>query len=708
MFASPSFRLRALAPLVLLALAACGGGGGGSDSPAAQTNQVTVAPSLGKFSANTRIEIHDMSDKVIGTGTIGADGTATVDLGSYSGAFIVKVVGGAGVKYYDEAAGTDVDFPAGESIEAVVPDATSKSIAVTPLTDASAKRVRSQLGSLTADQVATKIKEANALIAQVFGVADVLVPPRLVDASVKDLKDDPKDKYALVLAALAGNGNSGKKAFEIAKDLAKDLADGVLDGKGTDGSAVTAFDSGAFVANINTALIAAAEKYADDATKERLKADTYVIIVKPTPVTPTQVSDLAKAKQMLSDVRVSALIAQDRLLGVSRGVQEAVTVASNNGSLAAEHYQWLAKGIEFASDIAAGRAPAAVNGQYVLQTSAGGVGGKCTADATTPAGNVTCTYGRNDRQVDGATVNSAFAFTLHATGSGAYQWDAFKKTFASPSATTATKVTFLADIDGTATVTYDGSGRAVGVVAKGDMPFGFGSTDNKTSLDVSGTLSSDANRETLTLKGTATTTLNGVASSLQIGDGSVVYFPANDGTPYGSLNLVAAVGGNAYTVSGTLDVGDLSVMPVTGKFTGSVSNAVGPVADVTANVTMAGEDANGPFGAASLKAVVHGALAENDVTVILGAKRDAATPTNVAYSLKHTFHGRTITVDAATTSGELAGVANLSNTDGVVVTVEFDKTTGQYKGTVKVGDNAVGTIIGGRANFVDGSSESLG
>ena len=53
-------------------------------------------------------------------------------------------------------------------------------------------------------------------------------------------------------------------------------------------------------------------------------------------------------------------------------------------------------------------------------------------------------------------------------------------------------------------------------------------------------------------------------------------------------------------------------------------------------------------------------------------------------------------------------MANLSNTDGVVVTVEFDKTTGQYKGTVKVGDNAVGTIIGGRANFVDGSSESLG
>lgn len=707
MFASSRFRLRAIAPLVLLALAACGGGGGG-DSSTAQTNQVTVAPSLGKFSANTRVEIHDLNDKVIGSGTIGADGTATVDLGAYTGAFIVKVVGGAGVKYYDEAAGTDVDFPAGESIEAVVPDTTTKSVAVTPLTDASAKRVRSQLGSLTADQVATKIKEANALIAQVFGVADVLVPPRLVDASVKDLKDDPKDKYALVLAALAGNGSSGKKAFEIAKDLAKDLADGALDGKGTDGSTVTAFDPAAFTANINAALVAAAEKYADAATAERLKSDTYVIIVKPTPVTPTQVSDLAKAKQMLSDVRVSALIAQDRLMGVSRGIQEAVTVASNNGAIVAEHYEWLAKGIQFASDIAANHGPTPINGQYVLQTSVDGVGGKCTADATTTTGDVTCTYARTDRTIDGILTNSAFAFTLHATGSGAYQWDAFKKTFASPTATTATRVAFLADVDGTATVTYDGNGRVVGVVAKGDMPFGFGSTVNKTSLDVAGTLSSDASKETLTLKGAATTTLNGVASSLQIGDGSVIYFPANDSTPYGTLKLVAAVGGGAYTVSGQLDVTDPAAMPVTGTFAGTVANAAGPVAEVTANVKLTGEDVNGPFGTASLKATVFAVNPDNTVTLTLGASRDAATATTVGYSLTHTFRSRTITVDAKATSGELAGVATLSNTDGVVVTVEFDKVTGQYKGAVKVGDNQVGTIIGGRANFVDGSSESLG
>ena len=71
--------------------------------------------------------------KVVGTGTTAAVplGTATINIGTFSGTIVVKVDGGANVNYLDERDTTKLyNFPAGSSLLAVIPNVGGGNISV--------------------------------------------------------------------------------------------------------------------------------------------------------------------------------------------------------------------------------------------------------------------------------------------------------------------------------------------------------------------------------------------------------------------------------------------------------------------------------------------------------------------------------------------------------------------------------------------------
>lgn len=312
----------AIGSAILLTLAGCGGGGGGGAAAVASTSAVTVSPSLGKFSAGAKIIVKSLSGVVVGTGTTDSTGTATVNIGSYSGPMIIEVTGGPGVTYFDENTGSANAFGSTDTLSAIAPSVQG-TIGVTAATNAAAEALKSNNGgSISTAISAADISLANSRIASALGITDVLQAPSLVDSSTSATLDlaNVKDKYALQLAALAKLASTGKTALDVANDLANDLKDNKLDGTFTPLSGTgtpvpntsTAYTAGTITGAIAVNLVSAATSYGTTDTKNLITADASIVgTVTPdvtTVVAPpagTNTVDLQKVKAFFAELRTT-------------------------------------------------------------------------------------------------------------------------------------------------------------------------------------------------------------------------------------------------------------------------------------------------------------------------------------------------------------------------------------------------------------------
>lgn len=271
-------------------LLACGGGGGGDSSSGGNT--VGVVPSLGQFSSGTKVVIKGADQNEIGSGLIGADGKASVPIGTYQGVMIVEVQGGATVTFFDEGSGREVNFPAGSVLKAIAPGNTSE-IGVTLLTHAAA-----ELTGTSTDT--TVIARNNLAIAQQFGLANILAAPVLLGTPGRKVSavDGEAGNYALLLAAIAQAAKAGGFTLQqVLAALAVDLKDGNLDGKDANtvvGNAVT-------VTAINTEKSNAIASYAaSDSASHFQSAISDVIATTPAPApTPAPTGSLGKNAKII-------------------------------------------------------------------------------------------------------------------------------------------------------------------------------------------------------------------------------------------------------------------------------------------------------------------------------------------------------------------------------------------------------------------------
>lgn len=120
-----------------------------------QTSGITVVPGLGKFSAGALVSAYNATSGLLiegATGTTDSNGKASLNLGSYSGSFIIKVTGATGVTYYDPGLAGSIPFESGSTLIAMVPAtelvSSGTSIGVTPLTHMAAGFAISSLDNL--------------------------------------------------------------------------------------------------------------------------------------------------------------------------------------------------------------------------------------------------------------------------------------------------------------------------------------------------------------------------------------------------------------------------------------------------------------------------------------------------------------------------------------------------------------------------------
>jgi hypothetical protein len=296
------FRPALLAVSVAVALVGCGGGGSDSIVPAQTAVSSAAQPQLGGFSAGASVAYYRPDGTTLATGTTDASGRATVDLGTYTGPFIVKVSGGPGVTYYDESDGTNKALGAGASLIALVRGSAGglNSVGVTPLTHAAAvlagvSATNPSLGNRTA----TDIDTVNGQIAALFGLPvgfDITRPPVSITLGNTALTgNNDASTYAAVLAALAISArNNGLDPAAGAAQLAATL------GTVTPGQANTAL--AALLGDIRTLLaggsvggitLGSRVSFAPGVLEKLAEIASFVIVSGRVPL-PSEVSDRVK------------------------------------------------------------------------------------------------------------------------------------------------------------------------------------------------------------------------------------------------------------------------------------------------------------------------------------------------------------------------------------------------------------------------------
>ncbi|WP_229797372.1 bifunctional 2',3'-cyclic-nucleotide 2'-phosphodiesterase/3'-nucleotidase [Jeongeupia chitinilytica] len=251
----PIHKKAALCATLALALSACGGSDGNNATPAAGSTSLQVQPSLGQIS-NADVTVKSLDGKVIGSGSIDASGAVKLGLGNVSGPLLVEVSGKAGARYYDEGLNAELDFPAGETLHALLPGAQAQ-VGVTPLTEIAYQRLLANKSGKLAEVTAADIGKANDDVRVQFApeLKNLLSVPKLVNArtGAGALDDDEAGRYALKLAALAKAGVQGldeskpelaagaddakaalgaqRPMLALGRQLGRDFADGQFDGK---------------------------------------------------------------------------------------------------------------------------------------------------------------------------------------------------------------------------------------------------------------------------------------------------------------------------------------------------------------------------------------------------------------------------------------------------------------------------------------------
>lgn len=550
--------------LVSASLAGCSGGGSSSSTAAGQNQNQTpasivVTPSLGKFSAGTKVNLNKIDNSLIASGTVGTDGTSTITLPlNYTGPIVVEVLGGAGVTYYDEKDGSTPNFAAGQTLRAVMPSVKA-TVGVTPLTNA-AVAILETGGSLTG-ATADSITVANSKVAVVFGLSDILLAPTPVDAATATGNTlnvaKLEDKYALVLAALAKTASGTSNAAAVADALALDLKDGMLDGKagtGTNATTITSYTPTDPATGIAAQYTAAATAFAD-ATSVTVIASKPIVItpVVPTITVVTNQSDVSLAKAMFADLRTTATslsnttktgfldtkatsMSADLTTNVGPDMEKVISRIEALGyaaeSLKGFNNSYLGFLTNF--DPTTG-SPAMARGKGSINSAMNGWGGMtyCWSANPAPISAMSCIFAGSNSGVFTGTTNGTFNGTLKMlklditqSGPNAYSYAATRVSMPvysdsstgyqwQPSGVLAT-ASGLPVGNGTYTGTVDGSGKFLTATLTGTLPPSSTKTDPITGVSAATGLdhfSITANRTALTTANSSHVTLVGTVSS---------------------------------------------------------------------------------------------------------------------------------------------------------------------------------------------------
>ena len=214
----------ALVSLLFLALSltGCGGGSGGGTS----TVVVSGLASKGPFVSGT-VNVYDVSGgieakQLIDNGAINSDGRYGITIAARSTPVMIEVT--AGSFYIDEAkvalTRNDKRTELLTPLRAILPAVSaSTSISVTPFTELAVRKAE-MAGSLSASVV----NDANALIAQLYGLPNILTTTP-VDASAEITSNDTSAiNYGLALAAVSqlaqgSDVSAALEALEINSNL---------------------------------------------------------------------------------------------------------------------------------------------------------------------------------------------------------------------------------------------------------------------------------------------------------------------------------------------------------------------------------------------------------------------------------------------------------------------------------------------------------
>ena len=210
--------------LLLVLIAACGGNGGSSGGPLSLGGKAVLGPISG--ATVTVYSVAGSSEGIaLGSGVTGSDGSYSVEIESYSGPVIVKVVGGS---YTEESSGTTVVLASNDVLRCLVPNASGSVTAnVTPLTEIAAALAQASGGF---DR--TNVAQANNQVGAFFGGIDIVgeTPLDPTTASTGS-PTQPQIDYGLILAGISemaeGLSVTSKRLTDA---LARDLSDGIFDG----------------------------------------------------------------------------------------------------------------------------------------------------------------------------------------------------------------------------------------------------------------------------------------------------------------------------------------------------------------------------------------------------------------------------------------------------------------------------------------------
>jgi len=208
--------------LAFCMLLSCGSGGGnGNDVPAPPQAKRTllVTPALGGFGPGALVEVIGPAGEIIGTARTTADGKASPELGDFSGPFVVRVSGGAGVTFFNERSRNNEALPESFLLLAAVPGFSrcipAPAVGVTPLTHAAAASLIVNPRSPTLNGLGSSESEVQARVAGANGRAAVSVgldpkivlttPPRVLRSPSDNLDTSDSDAFMMgvVLTALA-------------------------------------------------------------------------------------------------------------------------------------------------------------------------------------------------------------------------------------------------------------------------------------------------------------------------------------------------------------------------------------------------------------------------------------------------------------------------------------------------------------------------
>jgi len=203
---------------------------GGGEATVENSVQLNFVGGPALSSNDLKVEIYQADGKtLIGTGSLGADGSVTLSAGSYSGVVIVKLVNSGGAAdYMDEATGAGKDLSAQLWSMGVISGNNSTLVLnINVLTTLAYTKAQEALGG-TADNPATlsaaQVADTAAAISSLFGVDNILnTTVTATNGGSFNAADglSAGEKYGLLLAAFSGaEANAGATTQTILDTVA--------------------------------------------------------------------------------------------------------------------------------------------------------------------------------------------------------------------------------------------------------------------------------------------------------------------------------------------------------------------------------------------------------------------------------------------------------------------------------------------------------